>query len=171
MDYFTADVDRSKCLHATSSKTLFSTHCVGNVIYHKFSHGYVFCRFNRKNVNAMLESMIHVKPHFSNVTIITAIFVCIQMFGIFMVQLRKATPTCRLPGVFLPADCQVFFYLQIARCFSTADCQVFFYLQIARCFSSCRLPGVFLPADCQVFFCLQIARCFFLKRSAFSPHA
>ena len=54
-DYLAADVDRSKCLHATSSNALFCTHYVGNVIYHKVSHGGVSDRFNRKNVNVMLE--------------------------------------------------------------------------------------------------------------------
>ena len=54
-DYFAADIDRSNCLHATSSNALFYTHYVGNMIYHKFSHDDVSYRFNGKNVNAMLE--------------------------------------------------------------------------------------------------------------------
>ena len=49
-DYFAADVDRSKRLHATSSNELFCMHYVGNVIYHTFSHGDVFYRFNGENV-------------------------------------------------------------------------------------------------------------------------
>ena len=59
-DYFAADVDRSKCLHATSSNALFCTRYVGscNVIYHKFSHGDVPYRFNEKNVNVMLEKKL-----------------------------------------------------------------------------------------------------------------
>ena len=54
-DHFTADVDRSKCLHATSSNALFCTHYVGNVIYQSFSHDDVSYRFNGENVNGMLE--------------------------------------------------------------------------------------------------------------------
>ena len=57
-DYFAADVDRSKCLHVTSSIWLICTHYVhdvSNVIYHKFPHGDVYYRFNGKNVNVMLE--------------------------------------------------------------------------------------------------------------------
>ena len=54
-DYFAAEADRSKCLHATSSNALFCTHYVGNVIYHKFSHDDISYRFNGENVNAMLE--------------------------------------------------------------------------------------------------------------------
>ena len=53
-DYFAEDVDRSKCLIATSSKALFCTH-LGNVIYHKFSQGDVSYWFNVENVNVMLE--------------------------------------------------------------------------------------------------------------------
>ena len=54
-EYFAADSDRSKCLHATSSNALFFTHYVGNVIFFKFSHDDISYRFNGKNVNAMLE--------------------------------------------------------------------------------------------------------------------
>ena len=57
-DYFAADVDRSKCLYATSSNALFCTHYVGNVIYHKFSHGDVSYRFSGKNVNVVLECLV-----------------------------------------------------------------------------------------------------------------
>ena len=57
-DYFAADVDRSECLHATSSSALFCKHYVGNVIYHKFSHSDVFYRFNWKIVNVMLEYVL-----------------------------------------------------------------------------------------------------------------
>ena len=35
------------------------TSSVSNVIYHKFSHGAAFYMLNRKNVNAMLECMLH----------------------------------------------------------------------------------------------------------------
>ena len=45
-DYFAADVKRSKCLHATSSKMLFCMYYVGNVIYHNFSRGDVSYMFN-----------------------------------------------------------------------------------------------------------------------------
>ena len=45
-DFFAADF---------SSKALFCTHYVGNVIYHNFSHGDVSYRFNGKNVSVMLE--------------------------------------------------------------------------------------------------------------------
>ena len=54
-DYFAADADRSKCLHATSSHELFRTHLFGNVIYHSFSHDNVSYRINGQNVNVMLE--------------------------------------------------------------------------------------------------------------------
>ena len=57
-DYFAADVDRSKCSHATSSKALFCVHYVGNVIYYKFSHNDVSYRFNGENVNVMLELLV-----------------------------------------------------------------------------------------------------------------
>ena len=62
-DYFTADVDRSECLYATSSNALFCTHYVGNVIYHKLSHGDVCYRFNGKSVTIILEyyfNYVHV---------------------------------------------------------------------------------------------------------------
>ena len=61
--YFAADVDRSKCLHATSANALFCTHYVGNVIYHKFSHGDVSYRFRRINVNVMLECLFLESRH------------------------------------------------------------------------------------------------------------
>ena len=54
-DFFAADIDRSKCLHAMSSNALFCTHYIGNMIYHKFSHDDVSYRFNGENVNVMLE--------------------------------------------------------------------------------------------------------------------
>ena len=54
-EYFAADVDRSKCLHATSSNALFCTQYVGNMRYHKFSHGDVSYRFNGKNDKVKLE--------------------------------------------------------------------------------------------------------------------
>ena len=54
-DFFAADTDRNKCLHATSSNALFCTHYIGNVIYHKFAHGEVSYRFNGVNGNVMLE--------------------------------------------------------------------------------------------------------------------
>ena len=38
-DYFAADVDKNKYLHAKSLSELLCTHYVGNVIYYKFSHG------------------------------------------------------------------------------------------------------------------------------------
>ena len=38
-DVFVGYCDRSKCLHATSSNALIYMHYVGNVVYHKFSHG------------------------------------------------------------------------------------------------------------------------------------
>ena len=59
-DYFAVNVDRSKCLHATTSNALFCTHYVGNVIYHKISLGDVSYRFNGKNVNLMLEFSIYI---------------------------------------------------------------------------------------------------------------
>ena len=49
-DYFAADVDRSKCLHSTSSNAIFCMHYVGNVIYQTFSHGDVSYRFNGKKL-------------------------------------------------------------------------------------------------------------------------
>ena len=55
MDYFAADVDRSKCLHATSSNEPFCKHYVGNVIYHNFSHDDVSYRVSGENINGMLE--------------------------------------------------------------------------------------------------------------------
>ena len=54
-DYFAADIDRSKCLHAKASNALFCTHYIGNVIYQNFSHSDVSNRFNGKDVNVMLE--------------------------------------------------------------------------------------------------------------------
>ena len=54
-DYFAADIDRSKCLHATSSNVLFCMQYVGNVIYHNLLHGDISYMFNGKNVNVMLE--------------------------------------------------------------------------------------------------------------------
>ena len=54
-DYFAADVDRSICLHATSSNAFVRTHYVGNVIYHKFSHSDVSYKVNGEKVNVMLE--------------------------------------------------------------------------------------------------------------------
>ena len=54
-DYFAADVDRSKCLLATSSNAFFCTHYVGNMIYHKFSHDDISYRINGENVYVMLE--------------------------------------------------------------------------------------------------------------------
>ena len=62
-DYFAADFDRSKCLHATSSNVLFCMHCIGNVIYHKFSHGDVCYRLNGKNVNVVLELFLNFFEH------------------------------------------------------------------------------------------------------------
>ena len=44
-----------KCLHPTSSRREMCTLSVGNVIYHKFSHGATFYTLNGKNVNVMLE--------------------------------------------------------------------------------------------------------------------
>ena len=55
-DYFAAEVDRSECLHVTSSNTLFCTHYIGNVFYHKFSYGEVSYRFSGRNFNVMLKS-------------------------------------------------------------------------------------------------------------------
>ena len=57
-DYFAADVNKSKCSHATSSKALFYVHYVGNVIYHKVSHSDVSYRFDGENVNVMLELLV-----------------------------------------------------------------------------------------------------------------
>ena len=57
---FVVNVNKSKCLHVTSSKVLFSTHYVDNAFYHKFSHGDVSHMFKRENANIMLEfSFIH----------------------------------------------------------------------------------------------------------------
>ena len=77
-DSFAADVDRSKCLHATSSNALFCKHYTGYVNYHKFSHNDISYRFNGENVNVMLESMI--KAHSYNFKIITAICLGVLMF-------------------------------------------------------------------------------------------
>ena len=57
-----ADIDRSKCLHATSPNALFCTHNVGNVLYHNFSHGDVSYKFSGKNVNVMLELIFIILP-------------------------------------------------------------------------------------------------------------
>ena len=38
LDFFAAEGDCSKCLHATSSNVLFCTHYISNVDYYKFSH-------------------------------------------------------------------------------------------------------------------------------------
>ena len=59
MDYFEADVDRSTCLHATSSGAKVKHFDVSDVIYHKFSHGAIFYTLNRENVNIMLEFYFH----------------------------------------------------------------------------------------------------------------
>ena len=48
-----------KCLHATSSRREMCTSSVGNVIYHKFSHGAAFYTLNGKNVKVMLELMLN----------------------------------------------------------------------------------------------------------------
>ena len=56
-DYFAVDVDRSKCLYM-SLNTLFCTHYVGNMIYHKFSNGDVSYRFNGGSFNVMSEFTI-----------------------------------------------------------------------------------------------------------------
>ena len=55
MDYFEADVDRSTCLHATSSWREVEHFGVSNVIYHKFSQGAVSYTLNGETVNVMLE--------------------------------------------------------------------------------------------------------------------
>ena len=49
-----------KCLHLTSSRREMCTLSVGNVIYHKFSHGAAFYTLNGKNVNVMLEYSLFV---------------------------------------------------------------------------------------------------------------
>ena len=54
-----ADVDLSKCLHATSSNAFFCMHYVGNMIYHKFSHDDVCYRFSGENVTIMLELLFY----------------------------------------------------------------------------------------------------------------
>ena len=56
-DYFEADVDRSTCLHATSSRRV-KHFVVSDMIYHKFSHGAVSYTLNGKNINIMLELAI-----------------------------------------------------------------------------------------------------------------
>ena len=61
MDYFAADVDRSKCLHPTSSNVSLCMLYFGNVSYHKFSHSAVFYRFNGENINVMLEFKLTIK--------------------------------------------------------------------------------------------------------------
>ena len=50
-----------KCLHPTSSRREMCTSSVGNVIYHKFSHGTAFYTLNGKNVNVMLEFSLQIK--------------------------------------------------------------------------------------------------------------
>ena len=54
-DYFAADIDRSKCLHAMSWNVLFCTHYVGNVIFHEFLNDDVSYRVNGENISIMLE--------------------------------------------------------------------------------------------------------------------
>ena len=56
-DYFEADVDRSTCLHATSSRCKCKHFDISNVIYHKFSHGAASYKLCGENINVMLESM------------------------------------------------------------------------------------------------------------------
>ena len=63
-DYLAADVDRSKCLHVTSSNVLFCTHYVGDVIDHSFPHSEVSYRINGENVNVMFEYVMFETKYF-----------------------------------------------------------------------------------------------------------
>ena len=68
-DYFAADVGRSKCSERTILQRMLAEVNVymrrhqrrsfalngDNVIYHKFSHDFIYIRFNEENANAMLE--------------------------------------------------------------------------------------------------------------------
>ena len=56
-DYFAGNMHWSKCFLATSSKALFCMQYVGNLIYHKFSHGDTSYMFNGENV-VMLELQV-----------------------------------------------------------------------------------------------------------------
>ena len=47
-----------ECLHPTSPRRKMCKSSVGNVIYHKFSHGAASYTLNAKNVNVMLESYL-----------------------------------------------------------------------------------------------------------------
>ena len=75
-DYFASDVDRSKCLHATSSNAFFCMYYICNMFYHKLSHNAISYRINGKNVNVMLEFKI-----------ITAVFSGIRIFRILKIHL------------------------------------------------------------------------------------
>ena len=90
-DYFAVHVDRSKCLHATSSKTLFCTHYVGNMIYHKFSHDDVYIRFHAENVNIMLGfSIIWMKLNISRSMNKTNKMTCPpSLIRVFAVHMKK----------------------------------------------------------------------------------
>ena len=57
-DYFEADVNRSTCLHAMSSRRKVKHFDVSNAIYHKFSHGGVSYTLKGENVNVMLELLM-----------------------------------------------------------------------------------------------------------------
>ena len=58
VDYFGADIDRSTCLHVTSSGAKVEHFDVSNMIYHKFSHGAAFYTLNGKNVDVILEFLL-----------------------------------------------------------------------------------------------------------------
>ena len=53
LDYFEADINRSTCLHVTSSR-----HEISIQIMHKFSHGAISYTLNGENINIMLELQI-----------------------------------------------------------------------------------------------------------------
>ena len=54
-NYFAVDVEMSKCLHATSSNTLFCMHYIGNVSYLSL----IMVTFPIGSDNAMLEYKLY----------------------------------------------------------------------------------------------------------------
>ena len=93
-DYFAADVDRSKYLHATSSKALFCTHYVGNVIYHKFSHDDVYIRFTGENLNIMLEWNLAVSTSYPHILFVKKYFFCIKLLHAHLQYVCNISSKC-----------------------------------------------------------------------------
>ena len=56
---------------------------VGNVIYHKFSHGAAFCMLNGKNVNVMLELLV------------TSIFISMTSDDVTFSRIQNVRDTCK----------------------------------------------------------------------------